>query len=331
MPWMRAVIGMGCAGLVAGVAGMSFWIDDGSHYFELAAALASAGLLTLVTCVLTKVFGSSHGSQDDAFARGRSMGYDAGFLEGHRTARPVVVPLHAIDRGVDDQPAQFNVVARTDRSDTKPLWGRDTRDNARVRVVAWVEARRTPLLAGALCLALVGAVFVGALVRQPVPEVALQVPVGALINRAAPLSGTTPALVGVPSPAGPGAVVAGSAPGSRAVTGTAPAAGGSAQAAVPAALPAGAGPGLQPQAAPGPVYLPAVASPVSAPVAVPAAAVPAVPLTAAQQTAADAAAAAALTAKNAKAAADLTAANAAAAAAATARDAAAAAEAVKHP
>jgi len=74
MPWMRVAIGVGASGLMAGVVGMVAWIDNGSHYFELAGSLASAGFLTLVACVLTSVFGASHGSQDDAFRRGRSMG-----------------------------------------------------------------------------------------------------------------------------------------------------------------------------------------------------------------------------------------------------------------
>jgi hypothetical protein len=328
---MRVAIGMGCAGLVAGVAGMSFWIDDGSHYFELAAALTSAGFLTLVTCVLTRVFGSSHGTQDDAFTRGRSMGYDAGFLEGHRTARPVVVPLHAVERGIEDEQVPFKVIGHPGERGAGPSWGR-TRDSAKVRLVAWVGHRRTPLLAGALCLALVAAVFAGALVRRPVPAAVSQVPVSALINRDTPLSGTTPALVGTPATApAKGAVVAGAAPGAQVVAGAPSVAGHSPVGLAPSALPVGTGRALG-AAAPGTVYLPAVASrPVAAPAAVPVASTPAVPLTAAQQTAADAAAAAALTAANAKAAADLTAANAKAAAAATAKTAADAAWAVAHP
>lgn len=333
MPWMRVAIGVGVAGLVAGVAGMSFWIDDGSHYFEVAAALASAGLLTLVSCVLTRVFGSSHGSQDDAFNRGRSMGYDAGFLEGHRTARPVVVPLRAVDRAVDDEQDPLEV-DHADESKTTPSWGRDSGDGAKVRVVAWMRGSRTPLLAGALCLVLVGAVFAGALVRKPAQAVALEPPVGALIYRPVSPSGTTPAVVARPahSPAR-AAVVAGAAPGAPAVAGGSPVAGRSSVAAPPVAASVAAPTGVA-AVAPAVVYQAPVARPAVAPAVVyqpPVAAAPAVPLTAAQQTAADASAAAALTAANAKAAADLTAANAAAAAAATAKAAAAAAWAVAHP
>ena len=59
------------------------------------------GFLTLVACVLTQVFGSSHGSQDDAFRRGKSMGYDQGYLEGRRAARPVVVPMPLASRDTE--------------------------------------------------------------------------------------------------------------------------------------------------------------------------------------------------------------------------------------
>jgi hypothetical protein len=348
MPWMRAAIGMGVAGLVAGVAGMSLWIDDGSHYFELAAALASAGLLTLVSCVLTRVFGSSHGSQDDAFSRGRSMGYDAGFLEGHRTARPVVVPLRAVDRDVDDEQVPFEAANHPDQSNTTPLSGRDSKESAGVRVLAWGRASRTPLLAGALCLALVGAVFAGALLRKPEQASALKLPLGDLIYRAVSPSGATPALVTGVTPSrapGPGSVVAGAAPAAPAVAAGSPVAGGSGVAAAPAAGSVGAPSGVAAMVPAAFANQPAVAGPVSAPAIVyqaPVAAAPVVPLTPAQQTAADAAAAAALTAANAKAAADrtardaaaaaaLTKANADAAAAATAKAAADAAWAVAHP
>jgi hypothetical protein len=312
---------MGCAGLLAGVAGMSLWINDGSHYFDLAAALASAGLLTLVSCVLTRVFGSSHGSQDDAFRRGRDMGYDAGFLEGHRTARPVVVPLHAVAQDVDDEEDQSIAVVHIGGLNTSqgrdPFWGRNAKHDVKARVAAWVGARRIPLLAGALCLALVGVVFTGAALRKPVPAETLNLAHGPLFYRVAPALGATPAVVSKPatSPAHVAALTGASQ--------VAPAAG---SVAVPAAAP-----GVVAVAVPASSYLPAAAGGVAAPRPAPVAAAPAVPLTAAQQTAADAAAAAALTAANAKAAADLTAANALAAAEATKRQAAADAWAVAHP
>jgi hypothetical protein len=322
---------MGCTGLLAGAAGVSLWINDGSHYFDLAVALASAGLLTLISCVLTRVFGSSHGSQDDAFRRGREMGYDAGFLEGHRTARPVVVPLHAIDsRAIDSQAIDSDVDDEEDQSRAvrhiggfktsetrEPFWRRNARHDVKARVGAWVGARRIPLLAGALCIALVGVVFTSAALRKPLPAGTLNLAHGPLFYRVAPALGATPTVVG--KPAAPPARVAAVAGASQA----APAAG-----AVAAPV---AAPGAVALAVPADSYLPAVASGVAAPRPAPVAAAPAVPLTAAQQTAADAAAAAALTAANAKAAADLTAANAAAAAEATRRQAAADAWAVAHP
>jgi hypothetical protein len=331
MAWMRVAIGVGIGALVAGVAGMVAWIDDGSHYFELAVALASAGFLTLVACVLTRVFGSSHGSQDDAFTRGRSMGYDAGFLEGHRTARPVVVPLRGVDRAVDhDLEVPFSDIDHVDELNpppaTTPLWRRDTmplsRRGAKDRVVPWVRAMRIPLLAGALCLALVGVLVANAMVPTPVSAEALRQPSGALFHRAVPPSGATPALVSK-SEHSAWSVSVGAG-----VAQVAPAVGGA------AIQPVAALSGLPGVAvlAPANVYLPPTAGSVTAlaapvtPAVVTAVAAPVVPLTAAQQTAADALAAANLTQANALSAANLTAANAAASAAETARVAAAAAE-----
>jgi hypothetical protein len=208
---------MGGAAMVAGIAGIVVWINDGTRAFDVAVAVASAGLLTLVSCVLARVFGSSHGSQDDAFERGRSMGYDAGFLEGHRTARPVVVPLRDTDHagGLAIPPA------------TMPLWGRDemppSRSHAlrlspralRERLVAWAgdkrapkqqragdrrtpilqwaEDKQNPILAGALCLALVGVLVAGLAVRMPAAVDALAGPSGSLFHRAVSPSGQTPA------------------------------------------------------------------------------------------------------------------------------------------
>ena len=351
MAWMRVAIGVGIGALVAGVAGMVAWIDDGSHYFELAVALASAGFLTLVACVLTRVFGSSHGSQDDAFTRGRSMGYDAGFLEGHRRARPVVVPLRGVARDVDhDLEVPFSDIDHVDELNsppaTTPLWRRDTmplsRRGAKDRVVPWVRAMRIPLLAGALCLALVGVLVANAMVPTPVSAEALRQPSGALFHRAVPPSCATPALVSksehsawsVSVGAGGTLVVPGVAgvsplrQGGAGVAQVAPAVG------TAAIQPVAALSGLPGVAvlAPANVYLPPTAGSVTAlaapvtPAVVTAVAAPVVPLTAAQQTAADALAAANLTQANALSAANLTAANAAASAAETARVAAAAAE-----
>lgn len=351
MPWMRIAIGVGGSGLVAGLAGMVAWIDDGSHYFELAVALASTGFLTLVGCVLTKVFGSSHGSQDDAFRRGQSMGYDSGFLEGRRTARPVVVPLRSsvvvplrsVDRDVDqDLAVPSSDIEHADELKTpptaKPLWGREAmpapRRRTKDRVLGWVVARRMVLGAGVMSLAVVGVLVANASVPTPVSAEALLLLPSTPGSAALPPSGSIPGLVSTPGPSGWSVAV-----------GAGGTLGGSDGAAVPAAVPAGAGAAQGVHAvgataarpvsalsswprvgavAPAAFYSPAVAGPASAP-----AAAPVVPLTAAQQTAADALAAANLTAANALAASNLTAANAAAASAETARVGAAAAEATR--
>jgi hypothetical protein len=326
------------------------WIDNDSNYFGVAGALASAGFLTLVACVLTRVFMSSHGSQDDAFKRGRSMGYDAGFLEGRRTARPVVVPMLRVVGGDQDAPVvgrgqetrgvardQEMQVSDTGFTDVKhvdgarftpailPVWRTEAQDQMVRwdRVVAWVRSRRIPLLAGALSLALVGVLLAGVAVARPsVPAEALQMSPGSPFNRSVPAHGATPAPVRRPadSPA-PVAVAAGASPlaptkaGHSRVVPIVVAKGAAGLASVRISL-------LGAAAVPPPITeLPAVTTPSAKPVV----AAPVVLLTAAEQTAADAAAAAGLTASNAAAAADLTAANAAAAADLTAANAAAAA------
>ena len=368
MPWMRVTIGVGGVAVVTGIAGMAVLIDDGANYFGAAGALASAGFLTLVACWLTKVFGSSHTSQDEAFKRGRSIGYDAGFLEGRRTARPVVVPIRSIalvpepespvsDLEEADQVAAPQVARAPWGREQMSLmqWGGDpepTRLPVRNRLVAWVGDKRTPILAGVLSVALIAVVVATALANVPGPAAqALQQSPGTPFSKIAPPSGDLPALVNRPasshaavgatgqvSPLAPaGAGVSPALPaGATGATGAAGAGAVVAGAAGGAVVPAGSAVGLASpvsssgvaSAIPAIVYLPSstpVVSPAPAPAPVVAAAV--VPLTAAQQTAADAAAAAALTKANAAEAARVTAANAAEAARVTAANAKAAADA----
>jgi len=402
MSWMRASIGVGGVGLLAGVAGMLLWINDGSNYFGVAVALASAGFLTLVACVLARVFGSSHGSQDDAFKRGREMGYDSGYLEGRRTSKPVVVPMLRVVGGDKDAPLvprephrrgatrdqEMPLVAREDQmpgvardqhlrgvardqelqdvardqehpaSDLGvrdlehvdgtrftppilPVWSREAPDElvGWDRVVAWMRPRRIPLLAGVVSLALLGIVLIGTAMARPSAPVEASPPTpgspsdqtvsSPLFDRTTPSRGATPALV--PRAVDPRAAIviaAGVSPLAKAKADLSPGvpvadanvasvlvSGAPVQASAPTGTPDVA------TVAPEIRYLPAVTTPSVEPVVAP----PAVPLTAAEQTAADAAAAAALTAANAAAAADLTAANAASAANLTAANAAAAA------
>jgi len=345
MPWMRVSIGVGAGAVVAGIAGMILWIHDGSHFFDLAVAVALAGFLTLIASLLTRVFGSSHGSQDDAFRRGRSMGYDAGFLEGHRAARPVVVPmLHVVGRSPhapgDDQDSDHqqdhnidqgrdrNIDQRRDHLEeleaplpAAPMWRRDAGEGWDLRDrwdrgTDWLRIRRTPLLVGALALG----VLVVLTASMLLPTSASTVTSGPLpvapFHRDQPSPPGTPAVLGkTPLGQAPVAAVTGIPP---VAAGAAPVPAGAGAVSVPAASRPNVTPGAA-IAAPVTIYLPAVAVPVAAPQVVPVVAAPVVPLTAAQQTAADA-----------KAAADLTAANAAAAAAETARVAAAAAEATRR-
>lgn len=346
MPWMRVSIGVGAGAVVAGVAGMILWIHDGSHFFDLAVAVAMAGFLTLICCVLTRVFGSSHGTQDDAFRRGRSMGYDAGFLEGHRTARPVVVPLHLV--GHDAERPAHDYDSNSDHADEQdapmpaaPLWRRDAREGVDWggrwdRGSGWVRGRRTPLLVGALALGAIGVLTASMLLPTSASTVTSRPLPGTLFNGDEPRSPSTPALLSKLRVRAAVSAVTGLSPvAPPVVAGVAavPAVAARARTAV-AAAGAPSGPSGTPRAGaadPVTVYLPAVKSPVTVPVAAPVVAAPVVPLTAAEQTAADAKAAADLTASNAAAAAAETARVAAAAAEATRLQAAADAYAVAHP
>lgn len=340
MPWMRVSIGVGAGAVVAGVAGMILWIHDGSHFFDLAVAVAMAGFLTLISCVLARVFGSSHGTQDDAFRRGRSMGYDAGFLEGHRTARPVVVPLHLVGRDPELPAFDYDSDSdsdsdHADEQDTPmaaaPMWRRDARagvdwSDRWDRGNVWVRGRRTPLLVGALALGAIGVLTASMLPTSASTVTSRPLP-GTLFNLDAPRSPATPATVSKLRTRAAVSAITGLSPlapptaAGVAVVRTAASPAGTAASPAVAAAGAPSSPNGTPGAGvadPVTVYLPAVESPVTAPVVVPVVAAPVVPLTAAEQTAADA-----------KAAADLTAANAAAAATETARVAAAAAEATR--
>jgi SWI/SNF-related matrix-associated actin-dependent regulator 1 of chromatin subfamily A len=204
------------------------------------------------------------------------------------------------------------------------------------RVVSWMGARRIPLLAGGLSLALVGVFLVGtAVARTSAPAEALQRSPGSLFHQTVPSQGATPALVRRSAePRSSVTVLAGASPLAPAKVGQSlegpmVAAKGVAAESVstPNSLPGVAvvAPAIADPAvvAPAIADLPAVVPPVTTPPDEPVAAAPVVPLTAAEQTAADALAAANLTKANAKAAADLTAANAAAAADLTAANAAA--------
>jgi hypothetical protein len=203
------------------------------------------------------------------------------------------------------------------------------------RVVSWMGARRIPLLAGGLSLALVGVFLVGtAVARTPAPAQALQRSPGSLLHQTVPSQGATPALVRSADSRSSVTVLAGVSPLAQArvgqsLEGPMVAVKGVAAESVsaPNRLPGVAvvAPAIADQAvvAPAVADLPAVIPPVTTPSVEPEAAAPVVPLTAAEQTAADALAAANLTKANAKAAADLTAANAAAAADLTATNAAA--------
>jgi hypothetical protein len=269
------------------------------------------------------------------------MGYDAGFLEGHRTARPVVVPLRLVGRDPELPAHDYDhdydrdsdhAVEQDTPMPAAPMWRRDAREGVDWsgrwdRGNVWVRGRRTPLLVGALALGAIGVLTASMLLPTSASTVTSRPLPGTLFNGDAPRSPATPATVSkqraraaVSAVTGLSPIAPPSAAGVAAVPAVAAPAGTAVAAAGAPSSPKGTpGAGV---AAPVTVYLPAVESPVTVPAVLPLVApvlaAPVVPLTAAEKTAADA-----------KAAADLTAANAAAAAAETARVAAAAAEATR--
>lgn len=189
------------------------------------------------------------------------------------------------------------------------------------RVVAWARAKWIPLLAGGLCLALVGVLVANARAvpasvttqasgvpsatmfhgrAQPSP--AHRSPTGKTVQPGWSAAVGTGVTLGVPSPAGaPPVSATGVSPVEAAVVGGFPGAP-AADATVGRSV---AGATSFPAVAlstPATIYLPAVSSPTTTPAVVPVVAAPVVPLTIAQQTAANAAAAAAETARVASAA-----------------------------
>jgi hypothetical protein len=191
------------------------------------------------------------------------------------------------------------------------------------RVVGWVWARRFPLVAGALCLAVVSVLVANASVPTPVSAVAFPLRPGTPISRVVPPS--PPPLMSKPEHSGWSALVGAggtfAVPGVAGVSLVVPAVGAAAVRPIAPVSDSAAG-----VVAPSAGYSPAVASPSAAPAVAPVVAAQVAAMSAAQQVAADALAVANLTQANALTSANLTAANAAASAAKTASTAAVAAE-----
>jgi hypothetical protein len=267
--------------------------------------------------------------------------------------RPVVIALRGLDHDLavpyrHIEPGEELEAAPT----TAPAWGRVPmplpRRAVKDRVFGWVVASRRPLVASALCLAVIGVMAVNAMGAMPTSALASPMPPGSETDHGVQPIGLTlplvskpdrpawsvsvearldlgwPGVNGVPGVAGASPVVPG-APGVAGVSPGVPAAGATAVLpGVAASSPPGAG-----TATPSTVYTPPATGPVatpSTPAVVPAVAAPVVDSrTSAQITADNASAAAALTSANAAQAAAATAAKASAAAAQTAATASAAA------
>ncbi len=306
------------------------------------------------------------GSLDDALRRGSEIGYDEGFAAGRRNTRPVLVPLRLgsaapVSPVGDLGQAGVGNSAPTTREapTTRAPWGMEPKSplpwggepvpaaagGVNDRVVDWMGERWAPVLAGLVGLALVAIGVATAMAGTQAPAVAaLQKPPGRQVVAPVTPFSAGPAPVSKPGTATAPVVaddkVSAVVPGAAGAPSQARAASGLAATAAAASVwsaSSPAGPVIRTGVAvavPASTYRPAAPAPAPAPAPVTAApapfvAAPALPLTAAQKTAADAAAAAASTAATAACAAAETARVAAAAADETARVAAAAAEATR--
>lgn len=100
---MRSVRGLnkqafGVSAIVGGVLSLAAGVDLESLRFLFVGGVATVVGGQLILCShLTELISAVHGPSRAMFDRGREMGYQAGWREGHRSARPVVVPMPLTD------------------------------------------------------------------------------------------------------------------------------------------------------------------------------------------------------------------------------------------
>ena len=92
MPYRRAVLGVGIVALTAGGAGILASVEAVSK-LGTATVLLIVGVMILGWSGLAQVFHGVTKPADDAYKVGYEMGFSKGFIEGHKSARPVVVPM----------------------------------------------------------------------------------------------------------------------------------------------------------------------------------------------------------------------------------------------
>lgn len=87
-----SAVGINLAGAAAFVLGV---FSDGRID---TADLRSFGLAMFLGSLIWFLVTRGRRSEDEVYEAGRQAGYDAGFIDGRRIARPVVVPLAVLER-----------------------------------------------------------------------------------------------------------------------------------------------------------------------------------------------------------------------------------------
>jgi len=92
MQYGHIALGSGVVALAAGatMVGVTFRSE---YTYGIALVLMVIGAMGISGGLMTKVFRGVTQPAEDAYELGYQIGYDKGFLEGHRSARPVVVPM----------------------------------------------------------------------------------------------------------------------------------------------------------------------------------------------------------------------------------------------
>lgn len=92
MPYIRIALGSGVVALATGATIVVVTFHAESIY-GIALVLLVIGAMAVSGGLVTRVFRGITRPAEDAYELGYQIGYDKGFLEGHRSARPVVVPM----------------------------------------------------------------------------------------------------------------------------------------------------------------------------------------------------------------------------------------------
>ena len=92
MLYRRIAMGVGAVAVAAGAGGVAVSLSAVSQ-LSVATMLLAFGVYVLGWSGLAQVFHGVTKPADDAYSLGFQIGYDRGYMEGHATARPVVVPM----------------------------------------------------------------------------------------------------------------------------------------------------------------------------------------------------------------------------------------------